>query len=192
MASGDVTRQRLLRAALELFTTRGYHPTTTPLIAKKTGVAEGTIYRHVASKEQLFNDLFRGAARWASEQLAAADGASQPPRDKLDAFARVLVACAARDPGVIRILFLMDSRDLLDERSREAWRGLRQGVEQVVAQGKAVGAVRPGAADLWAGVWLATLRYALERVCDREWTEDHASVGDVIGAAWRAIAADAA
>ena len=35
MRQADLTRQRLVRAALELFTTRGYHDTTTPLLAKK-------------------------------------------------------------------------------------------------------------------------------------------------------------
>src|SRR5438034_680603 len=37
MTQADLTRQRLIRAALELFTTTGYHFTTTPLIARKGG-----------------------------------------------------------------------------------------------------------------------------------------------------------
>src|SRR5207302_11393513 len=59
MAQADLTRERLVRAALELFTAQGYHDTTTPAIAKKAGVAEGTIYRHFAGKQQFFNELYR-------------------------------------------------------------------------------------------------------------------------------------
>src|SRR2546430_3076361 len=59
--------ERLVRAALELFTAQGYHETTTPLIAKKAGVAEGTIYRHFTSKQHCFNELYRTAARWAGQ-----------------------------------------------------------------------------------------------------------------------------
>ena len=40
------TRERLVRAALELFTTQGYHASTTTQIATRAGIAEGTIYRH--------------------------------------------------------------------------------------------------------------------------------------------------
>ena len=45
------TRERLLRAALDLFTTDGFQGTTTPTLASRAGIAEGTIYRHFASKE---------------------------------------------------------------------------------------------------------------------------------------------
>jgi len=38
--AADLTRQRLIRAALELFTTKGYHDTTTAQIAKKAGIAK--------------------------------------------------------------------------------------------------------------------------------------------------------
>ena len=65
----DLTHQRLIRAALELFSTRGYHDTTTAQIAKKAGVAEGTIYRHFASKQQLLNELYRAALRWAAKAV---------------------------------------------------------------------------------------------------------------------------
>ena len=72
--AADLTRQRLIRAALELFTTRGYHDTTTAQIAKKAGIAEGTIYRHFASKQQLMNELIAppngGRPSWSRTPLA--------------------------------------------------------------------------------------------------------------------------
>ena len=63
---GEGTRQKLLRAALELFTGEGFLASTTPIIAERAGVAEGTIYRHFSSKEHLLNEVFRGTQRWAT------------------------------------------------------------------------------------------------------------------------------
>src|SRR5256886_10061056 len=83
MTQADLTRQRLIRAALELFTTTGYHFTTTPLIARKAGVAEGTIYRHFDSKQHLLNELYRAAGRWAVRVVKEADGLKVGPREKL-------------------------------------------------------------------------------------------------------------
>src|SRR5256885_14772996 len=82
MRQADLTRQRLGRAALGLFTTQGYHDTTTPQLAKRAGIAEGTIYRHFTSKQHLLNELYRAAARWATQHVreAEAAGGSLPGR----------------------------------------------------------------------------------------------------------------
>jgi AcrR family transcriptional regulator len=55
----DATRRRLRTAALELFVEQGVAETTTRDLAKKAGIAEGTIYRHFESKDELVRDLFQ-------------------------------------------------------------------------------------------------------------------------------------
>ena len=189
MRQADLTRQRLVRAALELFTTRGYHDTTTPLLAKKAGVAEGTIYRHFDSKEHLLNELYRGAARWATKLVQDAAQASGSPRERLHGAARALVDGAVRDPGVVRILQLERHGALLDERSKDAARELGRALESLVAQGKAQNMVRTGSAELWAGVWLAVVRHTLEKICAGDWKADQPAVNAAIEAAWGAITA---
>jgi len=186
----DLTRQRLVRAAFELFLTRGYHDTTTAQIARKAGVAEGTIYRHFASKQQLLNELFRATQRWATkvaQDAALAD--ARNARARLGLVAQGLLDGAARDPAVVQ-LGLLDRYDaLLDDESRKATREFRVALERIVAEGKAESAVRPGAADVWAAVWLATLTLAIEKVVRAEWKPADAAVRLVVDGAWMAIAA---
>ena len=188
MSQADLTRERLVRAALELFTVQGYHDTTTPAIAKKAGVAEGTIYRHFASKQQFFNELYRAAARWADKVVRDADALKVGPRQKLVEVARGLVAGAARDPAVARLFFVQRADDLLDDESRKTARDFRLGLESLIAQGKADGTVKSGAAEVWAGVWLAVVTLVIERVSAREWPETHAGVSLALEGAWDAIA----
>lgn len=188
MAQADLTRQRLARAALELFTTKGYHVTTTPLIAKKAGVAEGTIYRHFTTKQHLLNEVFRGAARWAQQTVTEVAAGPGTPQARLAAVAAALLDATTRDPSVVRILLLVPHGDLLDERSRAAERAFRAALEAVIAQGKAEGAVRPGGVEVWSGVWLSIIGLAVARVADKSWRPEDASVGLVIDAAWRSIA----
>ncbi len=58
-AVGTTTRERLLRSAQELIEEGGYGAASVVAISQRTGVAAGTMYRHFASKEELFVELFR-------------------------------------------------------------------------------------------------------------------------------------
>ncbi len=189
MPTADLTRQRLVRAALELFTARGYDATTTAEIARKAGVAEGTIYRHFESKQHLLNELYRGAARWAARLARDAAGAGGDPREKLSSLAHALVQGAMRDRAVVQLFFLDRHGSLLEGESKDAAQEFRGGIEALVAQGKAAGVVRPGAVEVWAAVWLAVVSLVLERTTARDWNESHPGVRLAIEAAWEAIAA---
>jgi len=187
----ELTRQRLIRTALELFTARGYHDTTTAQIAKKAGIAEGTIYRHFASKQQLFNEMYRAAQRWATKivQETTRDRDPGPARARLAAVAQGLIEGAAQDTAVVKLGLLETLGAVLDDESRKTEREFRLALERVVAEGKAQGSVRAGAVEIWAGIWLATIRHALEKVVAGDWKPGDTGVRLVIEAAWRAISA---
>lgn len=50
-------RSRILQAALDEFSDKGYHPSTIDSIAERAGIAKGTVYRYFNTKEGLFNAL---------------------------------------------------------------------------------------------------------------------------------------
>jgi AcrR family transcriptional regulator len=185
---GVATRQKLVRAALELFTTIGFRATTTPEIAAHAGVAEGTIYRHFSGKEELLNAAYREAQSWGLEILRGQDGdKTLQPRERLLVAARRLVEAAAKDPAMIRMLLRRREEGYLDDDGRATARHFREALQQIVASGKSDGLVRPGPADLWTSVWLALVAFAAERVSAKEWTPDHQQVALTLEAAWDAI-----
>lgn len=190
---GEATRQRLHRAGLDLYTTVGFRGTTTPMIAERAGVAEGTIYRHFTGKEHLLNEIYRGAQRWATKQIREMETEKTlKPADRLIRFARALSDAAERDPAVVRMLFYPGNDPHLDEKSRESARELSEALQQVVAMGKSDGIVRAGPAELWASVWYALVEFVAMRICSREWTADHPQVSMALEAAWDSIAAKGA
>jgi len=187
---GEATRQRLLRAALDLYTTIGFRATTTPAIAARAGVAEGTIYRHFSGKEHLLNEVYRNAQRWGAGQVKEpeSNGHHSAP-ERLEAIARRLLDAAAQDPSLTRMLLRSRDEQHLDERSREASREFREALKQVVAGGETEGVVRQGPPELWTDVWLALVAFAAERVGAREWDAESPQIGLTLTAAWDAIAA---
>lgn len=53
------SRGKILEAALEVFSEKGFHLATVDEIAERAGVGKGTLYRYFTNKENLFNELIR-------------------------------------------------------------------------------------------------------------------------------------
>jgi len=77
-------RGRLAKAALELYSERGYEQTTVAEIAKRTGLTERTFFRHYADKREV---LFDGSNALQELFVNAVAGAPQsaPPIDAMAA-----------------------------------------------------------------------------------------------------------
>jgi AcrR family transcriptional regulator len=104
----DATRHRLRSAALELFVERGVTETTTKDLARKAGIAEGTIYRHFESKDELVRDLFEDHYfRFGGEldriQAETAGGVDA----KLRAMVEFMCRLYDHDPTLYRFLLLV-------------------------------------------------------------------------------------
>ena len=64
-------RERLIRAARELFRTKGFEATTTSEIAELADVAKGTLFFHAKSKEALLVMMFQEEVGDAIERAFA-------------------------------------------------------------------------------------------------------------------------
>jgi AcrR family transcriptional regulator len=76
-SGGAATRERILTASERLFAERGFSGVSMPAIAAAAGITAGAIYKHFASKEQLFFSIVRRAVE-ATPATAAAEGLAGP------------------------------------------------------------------------------------------------------------------
>ncbi len=183
------TRARLIRAAVDLFTTQGFRGTTTPEIAQRAGVAEATIYRHFPSKDALLTAACLEAQSYGKGLIAAEDADSQGDvRIALGKAGRQFVEIAQRDPALLRMLLRPPEEALHEEAARHGIREFRESLQQLVAAGKQQGQIRSGSAELWAAVWLALAGFVAEQVASKTWSPEHSNVEQALGAAWEAIA----
>src|SRR5690349_1506965 len=85
-------RERIVGAALELVALGGYREAQVAAVARRAGVATGTVYRHFPSKGDLLTEVFRVASQREVDAVAtasAADGtAAQRIAAAVDVFAR--------------------------------------------------------------------------------------------------------
>lgn len=79
------TRQRIVRAAHELIARGGYRQAAVTAVARRAGVATGTVYRHFPSQAQLFAEVFRRASQREVEAVSGATAGAGRAPDRLAA-----------------------------------------------------------------------------------------------------------
>lgn len=109
---GARTQEKIERVALTLFAEKGVDRTTIGDIARAAGIAEGTIYRHFPSKEELVWQLFSRHYRRLAGELDALQAAQSGLRAKLTAMVAMFCALFEQDPDMFRFLLLVQHGQL--------------------------------------------------------------------------------
>jgi AcrR family transcriptional regulator len=97
--------ERIKEAALSLVVERGVGATTIRDLAQMAGVAEGALYRHYATKEDLIRDLFRERYAAFARRLEIVQAGQRDLRAKLRAIVRD--TCRLFDEDQISYRFLL-------------------------------------------------------------------------------------
>jgi AcrR family transcriptional regulator len=115
-ASSD-KREAILRAALELFSVRGFHGTSVPSVAKEANVGAGTIYRYFANKEALVNALYRQWKGAIASLVVQGFPGDKPARQQFQAIWQKMAQFVFEHPKAFAFLELHHHRSYLDEQS---------------------------------------------------------------------------
>ncbi|MGX1804505.1 TetR/AcrR family transcriptional regulator [Nocardia sp. NPDC055321] len=143
-ANTGETRERIVRAAMELFAEKGFHATSVAEIGDRSGIQRGALYYHIGSKEELLFQIRRGYTQiMLDAALAIADGAGTP-LDRLRGLIRAHVLLIIEHQHEVTIA-LRDAGALTGERQADL-QTLRDGIQncwqRVFDEAYAAGALR--------------------------------------------------
>jgi AcrR family transcriptional regulator len=82
----EASRRRILRAALRLFSARGYAATPIRLIASSAGISVGLLYNYFSTKEDLLGAIFEQSMRDVRASFDSAEAA--PPAQRIERLVR--------------------------------------------------------------------------------------------------------
>jgi len=143
-AANTERRDDILAAALACFVAEGFHGTAVPEVAKKAGVATGTIYHYFPSKEALVNALYR---KW-KEKIAVAVLTAFPPtapvRDQFRAVWFAMLDFALAEPEAFAFLEMHNHRSYLDAESLAMENRLKDFGAGMVTRAQSLGQIKPG------------------------------------------------
>ena len=137
------TRERIFRAAMELFGRHGFFATTVEDITEAADVGKGTFFNYFPSKEQLFSVLYELQLKRVSEARAAALSGKLSLRDLLRHFVRQITEEPGRNQLLARgLMATVVSSAAVREMHLETMRRGRQIMGEVLRLGQQRGEIR--------------------------------------------------
>lgn len=161
-AQRAAARERIVLAALDQVAEGGYASAPVQVVARRAGVAVGTLYRHFPSKAELFAEVFRRASERELGVVAqTVSGAHRPVAERtaagVEAFCRRALA-----GSVLAHALLAEPVDPAVESERlRLRRGYRDVFAAALRDGVAAGELEPHDADVVAAALVGALGEAL-------------------------------
>src|SRR6266481_3118828 len=137
-------RAAIVEAALDEFIARGFTATRLDDVAKRAGVAKGTIYLHFSDKESMFEELISTAIVPLIGRLVPPPSMSGSVREALEGFAKAFIqeVATTRRGDIVRLIVAEGPRfpAIADFYYREVisrgLAGMRALIELAVARGE--------------------------------------------------------
>ena len=174
-------RELILRAATDVFASRGFFNAQVADVARAAGIAAGTVYLYFRSKDDLLVSIFERTMRDGLDEGRKMVTAIDDPTERLRRFARLHLARLGRDRN-LAIVFqveLRQSTKFMERFSSTLLRDYLGLIRSAIADGQNAGAFRAtlsataaakmffGALDEMATNWiLSRRRYSLEADAD--------------------------
>ena len=174
-------REAILRAATDVFASRGFFNAQVADVARAAGVAAGTVYLYFRSKDDLLVSIFERTMREALADGQQAVASLRDPAERLRRLARLHLARLGRDRN-LAIVFqveLRQSTKFMERFSSTLLRDYLGLIREAIADGQRAGVFRAdlkataaakmlfGALDEMATNWiLSRRRYSLEADAD--------------------------
>jgi TetR/AcrR family fatty acid metabolism transcriptional regulator len=138
-------RERILLAAVEVFTRRGYNSARMEEIAETAGIGKGTLYEYFDSKLQLFNEMIIKSWEEYTNSLTADSIHQLSFEDTIREIIKGHFTFSKKNKKLARILFW--DTEIMDEELRE-WMHRRKTeqeklIEQMVSRAVAAGEIKP-------------------------------------------------
>ena len=168
------TKERILTAALEMFSQKGYDGTNIRELTASLGLVKSALYRHFGSKEEIWNALldemiaYYGARFGSSERLPPVPDSPE----ELVALTMGLVDFTIHDEKVVMTRKLLTIEQFRDDRARDLatkhfLTGLRDMFTPLFAGMMDRGLLRRDDPGMLAFAYTAPIS-ALIHLCDRE------------------------
>jgi TetR/AcrR family fatty acid metabolism transcriptional regulator len=142
---GTAKRERILRAAIRIFSQKGYFNSKISEIARQAGVADGTIYLYFKNKDDLLISLFEEKMGEVVADIRARVSDESGALSRLQIFIRNHMDLLTREAGLIEVIQveLRQSNKFMKEYVPVKFLEYLDVISGILEDGKREGVIRP-------------------------------------------------
>ncbi|MCM3740518.1 TetR/AcrR family transcriptional regulator [Oceanobacillus luteolus] len=171
-------RDKILQAALECFSTKGYYASTVDDIVKSCGLSKGAVYNYFKGKEEIFLSLLEQRSETILHDLKERLAEISSPLEKLKYWIRTDIPYNLEKKKFMHVhieswLYATDAPHVQKE-LKARFDTLYQLTEEIIKEGQRIGEINPeidsdsATAMFWSlhdGIWLhASIGYDEEKL----------------------------
>lgn len=114
---GIDTKQKILRAARDVFGKKGFYETRMEDIATEAGIAKGTLYIYFPSKEELYECLLREGLKDAVKKIKDSMQSGKDINDRIQAIIKAFIEILDENQEfILRIVYEMPLEQIWNEK----------------------------------------------------------------------------
>ncbi|MDW8396539.1 MAG: TetR/AcrR family transcriptional regulator [Anaerolineae bacterium] len=153
------TRQRILEAALQVFSTKGYHAARMDDIVEAAEASKGAIYFHFPSKERIFLALIDEFADLLESQLERALASEPSGIRRVDAALRVCIETFGRYRQLAKVVLVhaVGVGQAFEQKRLEVNQRFVTIIKRELDRAVAEGDIPPQDTEIAAFVWMGAL-----------------------------------
>ena len=161
-----------MRAAMGIVAREGLAAATTAAIAAEAGVAEGTLYRHFTSKDDLLIAAYRQMKTDVFVNAASGIESSATPPERLKRAWKAIYLAYRADRDAFAFGHRFAESALAEREGGEAIRGIGRAIADLRKAGIASGDFKNLPVDLLGNLFLAPISYLMRsELKGRKWTD---------------------
>lgn len=136
-------RAAVMQAMMELVTEYGFHGTAMSMVAKRAGVAAGTIYHYFESKEEIINQLYTELNHRMGATLLEESTGKGTTKERFFGFYANLYQYFITHPDEFHFLEQYANSPFITQAAKEERQRFNQPVLDFLQQGMELGVLRP-------------------------------------------------
>ena len=172
-----------MRAALELVAEDGFSAATTAAIAKRAGVAEGTLYRHFESKDALFIAVYSGIKERVFQSVMTETDASGSVEDRFRQLWRGVSNAYRADPAAFTYGQRFGEYPLSSGGHGQVHEGFVRHITTLIRDGRRAGEIRDASGDVLRAFFFPPMVSMLKQaIAGHAWSQ--ADLESAIDTAW--------